>query len=102
MGVRPIRNRKVLAMIKVTRRNLARAAIAQAGALGLSGALAAPALAQSGKMHWRMVTSWPRRLPGPGMSAERVAERIGTLSGGRIQITVHAAGEIVPALETLD
>jgi TRAP-type mannitol/chloroaromatic compound transport system substrate-binding protein len=31
-----------------------------------------------------------------------VAERIAALSGGRIQITVHAAGEIVPALETLD
>ena len=49
-----------------------------------------------------MVTSWPKRLPGPGMSAERVAERIGALSGGRIQITVHAAGEVVPAFEVLD
>jgi TRAP-type mannitol/chloroaromatic compound transport system substrate-binding protein len=49
-----------------------------------------------------MVTSWPRRLPGPGMSAERVAERIGALSGGRLQITVHAAGEVVPAFEVLD
>ena len=49
-----------------------------------------------------MVTSWPRRLPGPGMSAERVAERISALSGGRLQITVHAAGEVVPAFEVLD
>jgi hypothetical protein len=30
-----------------------------------------------------MVTPWPKRLPGPGMSAERVAERIAALSGGR-------------------
>jgi TRAP-type mannitol/chloroaromatic compound transport system substrate-binding protein len=36
------------------------------------------------------------------MSAERVAERINALSGGRIQITVHAAGEVVPAFEVLD
>jgi len=36
------------------------------------------------------------------MSAERVAERIHTLSGGRIEITVHAAGEVVPAFEVLD
>src|SRR5581483_8506879 len=64
--------------------------------------IAAPALAQSGKLRWRMVTSWPKRLPGPGMSAERVAERIGTLSGGRIEITVSAAGEVVPAFEVLD
>ena len=49
-----------------------------------------------------MVTSWPKRLPGPGMSAERVAERIAALSGGRMQITVHAAGELTPAFEVLD
>ena len=36
------------------------------------------------------------------MSAERVAERIRALSGGRLQITVHAAGEVVPAFEVLD
>src|SRR5215468_1836194 len=102
MQVRPILNRKASAMTKITRRNLARAGIAQIGALGLTGALAAPALAQSGKMRWRMVTSWPKRLPGPGMSAERVAERIGTLSGGRLEISVAAAGEVVPALEVLD
>src|ERR1700751_3287976 len=89
-------------MTSITRRNLARAGIAQAGALGLAGALATPALAQSGKMRWRMVTSWPKRLPGPGMSAERGAERIGALSGGRLEISVAAAGEVVPALEVLD
>src|SRR5947207_6646169 len=84
-------------MTKVTRRNVARGAT-----LGLVSAIAAPALAQSGKLRWRMVTSWPKRLPGPGMSAERVAERIGTLSGGRLEITVSAAGEVVPAFEVLD
>jgi TRAP-type mannitol/chloroaromatic compound transport system substrate-binding protein len=36
------------------------------------------------------------------MSAERVAERIAAMSGGRLQIQVHAAGEVVPALEVLD
>jgi TRAP-type mannitol/chloroaromatic compound transport system substrate-binding protein len=59
-------------------------------------------VARAQARRWRMVTSWPKRLPGPGMSAERVAERISTLSGGRLQITVHAAGELVPALEVLD
>ncbi len=84
-------------MSKITRRSLA-----SGGALGLAGALAAPALAQTDKRHWRMVTSWPKRLPGPGMSAERVAARIGALSGGRLEITVSAAGEVVPAFEVLD
>ena len=77
-------------MGKITRRGLARG-----GAAGLVGALATPALAQSDKRKWRMITSWPKRLPGPGMSAERVAERIGALSGGRFQVSVSAAGEIV-------
>jgi len=84
-------------MTRITRRALARG-----GAFGLTGALAAPALAQSDKRRWRMVTSWPKRLPGPGMSAERIAERIGALSGGRLEITVSAAGEVVPAFEVLD
>src|SRR5499427_9977693 len=89
-------------MTKFTRRNVTRASLVHAGALGLTSLIAAPALAQSGKLRWRMVTSWPKRLPGPGMSAERVAERIGALSGGRLEIAVSAAGEVVPALEVLD
>jgi TRAP-type mannitol/chloroaromatic compound transport system substrate-binding protein len=36
------------------------------------------------------------------MSAERVAERIKTLSGGRLDIAIFAAGEVVPAFEVLD
>jgi TRAP-type mannitol/chloroaromatic compound transport system substrate-binding protein len=67
-----------------------------------AGALAAPAVAKAATQKWRMVTSWPKRLPGPGMSAERIAERIKTLSGGRIEIAVYAAGEIVPAFGVLD
>jgi len=80
-----------------TRRGLIRA-----GAAGLIGAVAAPSVARAQTRRWRMVTSWPKRLPGPGMSAERIAERIAAMSGGRLQITVNAAGEVVPALEVLD
>lgn len=82
-------------MTSFTRRHLA------GGAVGLA-ALAAPHVARGETRRWRMVTSWPKRLPGPGMSAERIAERIAALSGGRLQITVHAAGELVPAFEVLD
>jgi TRAP-type mannitol/chloroaromatic compound transport system substrate-binding protein len=81
----------------ITRRKLT-----GAGALGLLGATSAPSIALSQTRRWRMVTSWPKRLPGPGMSAERIAERVAALSGGRLQIMVHAAGEVVPAFEVLD
>jgi TRAP-type mannitol/chloroaromatic compound transport system substrate-binding protein len=84
-------------MPNITRRRLVRA-----GATGVAGALAAPSLALAQAKRWRMVTSWPKRLPGPGMSAERVADRIRTLSGGKLDIAVHAAGEVVPAFEVLD
>src|ERR1700728_3188126 len=84
-------------MSKVTRRALARG-----GAAGLLGAVAAPTVARGDTLRWRMLTSWPKRLPGPGMSAERIAERIASLSGGRLQVSVSAAGEIVPAFEVLD
>lgn len=69
---------------------------------GTSAILAAPSVTHAQPRRWRMVTSWPKRLPGPGMSAERVAERVNAMSGGRLQIHVHAAGEIVPAFEVLD
>src|SRR4030081_3835738 len=82
-------------MAKLTRRTLVRAT-------ALAGALALPSVARAQAQRWRMVTSWPKRLPGPGMSAERVAERIGALSGARLQITIFAAGELVPAFEVLD
>jgi TRAP-type mannitol/chloroaromatic compound transport system substrate-binding protein len=84
-------------MKKLTRRNLARGGIAS-----LAATIAAPAVAVAQTRRWRMVTSWPKRLPGPGLSAERIAARIAALSGGRLEITVSAAGEIVPAFEVLD
>src|SRR6266702_3779112 len=72
--------------------------------IGAAGAamLAAPSIARAQGKRWRMVTSWPKRLPGPGLSAERIAERIAAMSGGRLQISVSAAGEVVPAFEVLD
>jgi TRAP-type mannitol/chloroaromatic compound transport system substrate-binding protein len=84
-------------MTKITRRNLV-----SAGAGGLVATLAAPGVARAATQRWRMVTSWPKRLPGPGMSAERIADRVRVLSGGRLEIAVFAAGEVVPAFEVLD
>ena len=79
-----------------TRRKFIGAGVAAAGVI------AAPAVARAQTLKWRMVTSWPKRLPGPGMSADRVAERVRVLSGGRLDISVFAAGEVVPAFEVLD
>jgi TRAP-type mannitol/chloroaromatic compound transport system substrate-binding protein len=80
-----------------TRRKFALAAGA-----AVAGTLAMPTVVRAQTAKWRMVTSWPKRLPGPGMSAERIAERIRALSGGRIDVAVYAAGEVVPAFGVLE
>lgn len=49
-----------------------------------------------------MVTSWPKGRTGPGISAQRIVERINVMSGGRLQISLFAAGEIVPPFAVLD
>ena len=72
------------------------------GALGAATLpLATPALAQD-KRQWKMVTAWPKNLPGPGVAAQTLADRITTLSGGRIEVQLFAAGELVPGRGVFD
>lgn len=75
---------------------------AMLGAAG--GALAAPAIvrAQEGSIRWRLVTSWPRGQAGPGVTAQRIVDRINAMAGGRLEVQLFAAGEIVPAFSVLD
>jgi TRAP-type mannitol/chloroaromatic compound transport system substrate-binding protein len=79
--------------------------VSRRGALGAAvastAALAAPAIAQ-GRREWRLVTSWPKNLPGPGVTAQRLADRIAALSDGRLTLRLFPAGELVPALEVFD
>ena len=51
---------------------------------------------------WKMVTSWPKNMPGLGVGAERCAERITRLSEGELTVKVFAANELVPAFECFD
>ncbi len=64
-------------------------------------ALATPAIAQD-KREWKMVTAWPKNLPGPGVAAQMLADRITALSGGRIEVKLFAAGELVPGRGVFD
>jgi TRAP-type mannitol/chloroaromatic compound transport system substrate-binding protein len=49
-----------------------------------------------------MVTTWPPNFPGLGTGASSLARNLGELSGGRLEVQVYAAGELVPALEVFD
>lgn len=77
----------------------------KAGAASAVGAAASsitmPAIAQN-KRQWKMVTAWPKNLPGPGIAAQMLADRITALSGGRIEVKLYAAGELVPGRGVFD
>lgn len=51
---------------------------------------------------WKMVTTWPKNFPGLGTGANLLAEKITAMTGGRINVKVYGAGELVPALEVFD
>jgi len=51
---------------------------------------------------WKIVTTWPKNLPGLGAGPENFARLVGELSGGRLTARVYGAGEIVPAFEVFD
>ena len=51
---------------------------------------------------WKMVTTWPKNFPGLGTGANNVAKLITEMSGGRIQVTVYGAKELVPPFEVFD
>lgn len=83
---------------KIDRRSILRGGAAVAGAS--AALLSAPALAQG--LTWRMATSWPKDTPGVGVNAQRLADRITALSGGRLTVQLYAANELVPPFEVFD
>lgn len=71
------------------------------GIAASASAFPKPAIAQ-GARELKMVTTWPKTLPGLQSAAERVAQSITALSGGRLQVKVFAAGQMVGAFESFD
>jgi TRAP-type mannitol/chloroaromatic compound transport system substrate-binding protein len=73
------------------------------GAASAVGVLAAPAIVRADtKLTWKMVTSWPKNSPGVGVNAQRLADSITAMSGGRLTVQLYAAGELVPPFECFD
>jgi TRAP-type mannitol/chloroaromatic compound transport system substrate-binding protein len=70
-------------------------------ATGAAATFPAPSIAQ-GVRELKMVTDWPKALPGLGTGAERLAKKITEMTDGRLKITVYPAGSLVRPLETLD
>ncbi|OUX42246.1 MAG: ABC transporter substrate-binding protein [Proteobacteria bacterium TMED261] len=51
---------------------------------------------------WKLITTWPKNLPGLGAAPERLAEKLRVMSKGRLNIKVYGAGELVGAFEVFD
>ena len=54
------------------------------------------------RFNWKLVTTWPPNFPGLGTGVVRMTDMIRQASGGRLDIRVYAAGELVPAFEVFD
>jgi TRAP-type mannitol/chloroaromatic compound transport system substrate-binding protein len=63
---------------------------------------AGTAAAQSPQVRWRMSTMWPKSLDAMHGSAELVGKRVGEVTQGAFNISVTAAGEIVPPPQVFD
>jgi TRAP-type mannitol/chloroaromatic compound transport system substrate-binding protein len=80
-----------------------------AGAVGTVAAAAAmsslpkPAIAQSmPEVKWRLASSFPKSLDTLYGGAEYMAKRVAAMTDNKFQISVYAAGQLVPALQVLD
>jgi len=73
-------------------------------ALAAGTATAAPGIAsaQSPAISWRMALSWPKSLDTLYGGVEFLAKRVSDATGGKFNIKIFAAGEIVGGLQVLD
>jgi len=81
------------------RRSFIKKAAAGAGA----GVIAAPAIAaELPAINWRLASSFPKSLDTIYGAADTFTKRVSQLTGGKFNIRVFAAGEVVPGLGVLD
>lgn len=71
-------------------------------AAGTAAVVAAPVVAQTPTINWRMASSFPRSLDTIFGGGEFIAKHVAEMTGGRFNIRVFPAGEIVPAFGVLD
>ncbi|MDB5860192.1 MAG: transporter substrate-binding protein [Ramlibacter sp.] len=72
---------------------------------GLAGVLAtgiAPAVHAQATIRWRLASSFPRSLDTIYGAAEVFAQQVKAMTGGKFEILVHAAGELMPAFGVVD
>ena len=79
-----------------------RSLIKHAGIAGVLAAGAAPAVHAQATVRWRMATSFPKALDTLHGAAVKFSDTVKALSGGKFEVSVHAAGELIPAFGIVD
>ncbi|MDX9698444.1 MAG: TRAP transporter substrate-binding protein [Rhodocyclaceae bacterium] len=74
-----------------------------AGVAGVLAAGSAPAIVKAQEsIRWRLASSFPKSLDTIYGGAEVFAKQVSEATGGKFQISVHAAGELVPPFSVVD
>ncbi|MES2354520.1 MAG: TRAP transporter substrate-binding protein [Pseudomonadota bacterium] len=79
---------------------LKKAGVGLAGSAAIAGAPFVQAAEPS--IRWRLASSFPKNLDTIYGAAETFSKTVSAATGGKFQITIHAAGEIVPAFGVVD
>jgi TRAP-type mannitol/chloroaromatic compound transport system substrate-binding protein len=79
-----------------------RSVIKNAGLAGILAAGAAPAVHAQELVRWRMASSFPQSLDTIFGGGPTFANAVREMSGGKFDISVHAAGELAPAFGVVD
>ena len=79
-----------------------RSILKNAGIAGVLAAGAAPAVHAQAAVRWRLASSFPKSLDTIFGSAEKLSQVVKAMSGGKFEISVHPAGELMPAFGVVD
>jgi TRAP-type mannitol/chloroaromatic compound transport system substrate-binding protein len=80
-----------------------RSFVRSAGLAGVLAAGAAPAIVHAqANIRWRLASSFPKSLDTIFGAADEMARFVSNMTGGKFQISVAAAGELMPAFGVVD
>ena len=79
-----------------------RSIIKNAGIAGVLAAGIAPAVHAQAAVRWRLASSFPKSLDTLFGASELFANAVKAMSGGKFEISVHAAGELMPGFGVVD
>ena len=79
-----------------------RSVIKNAGIAGILAAGMAPAVHAQAAVRWRIASSFPKSLDTIYGGAETFAKAVRAMSGGKFEVSTHAAGELMPAFGVVD